>query len=66
MVHTQDAPADLQLANHPELQLIIEQVATGEITAEEARLKLSPILKKASEESALRKFLRELFPSLLR
>nr|WP_281719507.1 hypothetical protein [Nitrosomonas nitrosa] len=47
-----------------ELQLIIERLASGEISKTEAEESFGRIWNEASKESALRRVLREFFPSL--
>jgi len=62
MIETQDAPSDVQELH--ELQLIIERLASGEISDSEAKESLARIWNAASKESMLDRVLRELFPSL--
>lgn len=62
MMQVQDAPPDAQELS--ELQLIIERLASGEISKENAEEKFGRIWNEASRETTLQRILSELFPSL--
>ena len=64
MMQVDQTPSDAKELQ--ELQLIIERLASGDISKAEAEESFSRIWNEASKESALHRVLREFFPSLCR
>lgn len=63
MMQTEEKPKADAKELH-ELQLVIEQLATGEISREQAEELLRRIWNEASKEAPIYRVLREFFPSL--